>query len=47
MLIGLTSDIGGYEPERGRLSARASFLVIGGISTALWSAIISAAVHFI
>jgi hypothetical protein len=44
MATGLTDDVGRWR-ERKRLSAFASVLLIVGISIALWSAIISAAVQ--
>jgi hypothetical protein len=45
MLFGWTGDIGEGETQRKRLSALAALLVISGISMALWSAIISAAIQ--
>lgn len=45
MLFGSAYGIGRGEAERKRLSALASLLLIGGISLALWSAIISIFVH--
>jgi hypothetical protein len=45
MLFGSAYDSGRGEVERKRLSALASLLLIGGISVALWSAIISIIAH--
>jgi hypothetical protein len=44
MLSGSAYDIGHGEARK-RLSTFASLLLIGGVSLALWSAIISIAVH--
>jgi hypothetical protein len=44
MFMGTTGDVGRL-PERRRLSAFGSLLLIAGISIALWSAIISVAVQ--
>jgi hypothetical protein len=44
MATGWTDDIGRW-PQGKRLSAWASLLLIAGVSIALWSAIISAAVQ--
>ena len=45
MLFGPTYDISRGEAERKRLSVLTSLLLIGGVSVALWSAIISIIAH--